>query len=327
MTFFPIFLSVVVVVRNNANQLQPLLEEAGRLIAASVSEYELIVVDNASEDDSLRVLKKLTGPDGLPNLQVYGLTKEVDMDAAFWVGLENALGDFCAVLDPLVDDIKFLPSMLEKISDGTDVVFARNTLKPRQGLVYRFAFNTFNALYKLFNGVHLADEAPQYRLINKRVINFILQHQMPATAYRYLPATGGFTREMLSYSSQPQASSPKKLSDAISRGLRLLVSSTGAPMRLVTTLSFTGAVLNLLYSVYVIAIALVKSDVAPGWVTLSLQQSGMFFLISLVLMVLGEYISHLSSGTNAGPLYHVAQGFTSAVITRRQKLNIEVVES
>jgi hypothetical protein len=122
MTFFPIFLSVVVVVRNNANQPQPLLEEAGRLIAASVSEYELIVVDNASEDDSLRVLKKLTGPDGLPNLQVYGLTKEVDMDAAFWVGFENALGDFCAVLDPLVDDTKFLQSMFEKISDGTDQV-------------------------------------------------------------------------------------------------------------------------------------------------------------------------------------------------------------
>jgi hypothetical protein len=70
-----------------------------------------------------------------------------------------------------------------------------------------------------------------------------------------------------------------------------------------------------------------KSDVAPEWVTLSLQQSSMFFLISLVLMELAEYISHLSIGTNAGPLYHVAQGFTSAVITRRQKLNIEVVES
>jgi hypothetical protein len=47
-------------------------------------------------------------------LQVYALTKEVSADTAAWVGLENALGDFVAVLDPLTDDITFIPEMLEK---------------------------------------------------------------------------------------------------------------------------------------------------------------------------------------------------------------------
>lgn len=94
-------------------------------------------------------------------------------------------------------------------------------------------------------------------------------------------------------------------------------------MRLVTTLSLFGALVNLFYSTYVIAVALLKPDVAPGWVTLSLQQSGMFFLISLVLLILGEYILHTASLSNEGPRYHVAQEFTSAVITRREKLNIE----
>ncbi len=94
-------------------------------------------------------------------------------------------------------------------------------------------------------------------------------------------------------------------------------------MRLVTTLSLFGAIANVVYSAYVIAIGLFKADVAPGWVTLSLQQSGMFFLISLVLLVLGEYILQMASLSNEGPSYNVGQEFTSAVITRRERLNIE----
>jgi hypothetical protein len=50
----------------------------------------------------------------------------------------------------------------------------------------------------------------------------------------------------------------------------------------------------------------------------------MFFLISLVLLVLGEYILNMASLQNEGPLYHVGQEFTSARMTRREKLNIEV---
>ena len=73
-----------------------------------------------------------------------------------------------------------------------------------------------------------------------------------------------------------------------------------------------------------VAVAFLKIDVAPGWVSLSLQQSGMFFLISMVLLVLGEYILNMVSLQNEGPLYHVGQEFTSARMTRREKLNIEV---
>lgn len=88
-------------------------------------------------------------------------------------------------------------------------------------------------------------------------------------------------------------------------------------------MSLFGALANAGYSIYVLAVGVFKHDVAPGWISLSLQQSGMFFLISLVLMVLGEYILQMVSLSNEGPLYHVGQEFTSARLTRREKLNIE----
>ncbi|NOT15856.1 MAG: glycosyl transferase, partial [Methylotenera sp.] len=48
-------------------------------------------------------------------------------------------------------------------------------------------------------------------------------------------------------------------------------------------------------------------------------------LLSLVLLVLGEYILNMASLQNEGPLYHVGQEFTSARMTRRENLNIEEV--
>ncbi|WP_349617550.1 glycosyltransferase [Azotobacter salinestris] len=320
---FPVFLTVVFVVRDQAPGLERLLSEAAAEIAAIASDYELVIIDNASRDDSVAVLQRLTGENGLANLQVYALSKEVDLDTAAWVGLENALGDYTAVIDPLCDDIGFLPTMLEQAMKGAEVVFACNRQKPAQDLAYRLAHAFFNALYRLFSGIHLDREAPQYRILSRRVANFILQHPQPAIAYRHLPASGGFARANLDYSARPKGRTSKHLFDSIDRSMRLLVSTTHAPMRLVTSLSLFGAVANLLYSAYVIAVGLFKSDIAPGWISVSLQQSGMFFLISLVLLVLGEYILTMASLSSEGPRFYVSQEFTSARMTRREKLNVE----
>lgn len=325
MPSIPVFLSVVFVVRNQAAGLRSLLSEAASHVAGLVSDYELIVIDNASTDDSVATLRALTAEDGLPNLQVYALTKEVDADTAAWIGLENALGDFIAVVDPVSDDVAFLPAMLDRATGGADVVFATNERKARQSVPYRIAYSVFNGLYKGFSGVDLAREAPAYRLLSKRVVNFILQHPQPAVKYRHLPATAGFSRVNLTYSAMPRLAQVKRLGEGIDRGMRLLVSTTRTPMRLVTSLSLFGALANLIYTLYVVAIALFKEDVAAGWTSLSLQQSGMFFLISLVLLVLGEYILQSTSLSNEGPAYHIGQEFTSARMTRREKLNLEVV--
>ncbi|AET89906.1 glycosyltransferase [Burkholderia sp. YI23] len=322
---FPILLSVVLLVRNRGSELGAIVDEVAQTVNRLVSDYELIIVDNASEDDSVAVLRQLTAESGQPNLQVYALTKEVDADTAFWAGLENGLGDFVAVLDPMLDDISMLEVMLEKATGGTDIVLANNQRKPAQSAPYRFAHGAFNLLYRYFSGASLASDAPQFRVISKRIVNFILQHPQPAITYRHLPITGGFSRQTLHYSAPPKTNDTKRLGESIDRGVRLLVSTTRAPMRLVTTLSLFGAGANLLYSVYVVFIALFKPHVAEGWVSLSLQQSGMFFLLSLVLLVLAEYILHMASLSSDGPLYHVGQEFTSARMTRREKLNIEDV--
>src|SRR3954462_925443 len=155
MSQLPIFLSVIVVVRNMGGRLREMVDAFTVAIAGAVADYALIIVDNGSRDESIAVLRRLTGPGGPPNLQVFALTKEVDVDSAISAGLENALGDFVAVVDPLSDDVAFLPEMLEQVVSGTDVVFAENTRKPRQTLAYRLCYGLFNAIYEPVNGIDL----------------------------------------------------------------------------------------------------------------------------------------------------------------------------
>jgi polyisoprenyl-phosphate glycosyltransferase len=326
MSPFPIFLSLIITTKNDEDTLKKELENISNSLKTLVDDYELIITENASADRTISLLRDLTSPSGLPNLQVYALTKEVDRDAASWAGIENALGDFVVVFNPAEDDLSVLPDMLEKAVSGSDVVFASNQLKPKQTIGYRLANGLFNFMYKQFNGIHLAKEAPEYRVLSKRVINFILQHNQPATSYRHLPATAGFVKSYIEYLSEPKKRQTKKLSESIEKGIRLMVSTTRVPMRLVTVLSLFGAGANLIYSLYVVSIGLFAENVAPGWVSMSLQMSGMFFLISLVLLVLGEYILHMASLSNEGPQYHVGQEFTSAKMTRLEKLNLEEIK-
>jgi glycosyltransferase involved in cell wall biosynthesis len=328
MPFFPIFLSLIIVVRNQSVDIKKILQDVTSSIGPLVSNYEIIIIDNASEDNSVATLRMLTDKNGFPNLQVFALTKEVDLDTATWIGLENSLGDFIVVFNPLVENIEFLSEMLEKSSGGFDIVFAFNQYRPVSTFTYRFCSIVFNQVYKYFSGINLHKDTSQYRLLSRRVVNFILQHPQPAITYRHLPATSGFLKIKLNYTAEKQPMlSNARLGESIDRGMRLLVSTTRAPMRLVTSLSLFGAVANLLYSCYVIAVAFLKVDVAPGWISISLQQSGMFFLISLVLLVLGEYILNMVNLQNEGPPYHVGQEFTSARMTRHEKLNIDMALS
>lgn len=317
------FLSVIWAGHNRSTDLATILKKMEGIISPLVEDYEIIFVDNGSTDNSLDTLRTITQKDGIPNIQVFALTKEVHTDVASWVGLENSLGDFAVVFNPETDDPNMIKQLLEIASTGKDIVFARNLSKSSFSLIYRIFFYFYNSALKKLAGIDLVKDIPTYRLISKKVINYLLQFPTPSYQYRFLAATAGFNKQTISYETPISAHEPKSLRASLERGIGLLISTTKAPMRIVTVCTLFGAVANLMYSIYVLFIAFFKANVAPGWVTMSLQQSGMFFLFSIVLFILGEYILYMAN-TNSGPNFHIAQEMTSAVIKHREKLNIEV---
>jgi hypothetical protein len=312
----------VLVVRNASGQLGSLLRNASGLLSKLVSDYELIVIDNGSEDDTVTVLKDLAGPSGIPNLQVFTLTSQVDNDSASWAGVENAIGDYVMVVDPLLDDLNFAPTLLDQAAIGADVVFVKNEKQILQSCFYRLLSGAFNVIYKSLNGVDLSKDAPPFRLMSRKVVNFILQNPQPHVAYRHLPATAGFSRCNLSYSSEPSGQGKKRIWGSVARGVTLIVSTTNAPMRIATLASLAAAAANGLYSIFVVSVGIQDSNLAPGWASLSLQQSSMYFTFALVLYIFGEYLLRVLNLSNSGPAFSIGQEFTSVKIYARDRLNI-----
>jgi hypothetical protein len=74
------FLTVILIARIQPKRLMTALGELGALVRPWVADYELVVVDNASDDHNVARLKELTGEGGRLNLQVYALSKQVDAD-------------------------------------------------------------------------------------------------------------------------------------------------------------------------------------------------------------------------------------------------------
>jgi hypothetical protein len=316
-------LSVVVVVQDRAADVRALATRLTQCLLTLASPYELVFVDNGSRDETLAELRRMTRDAALPDLQIYALHRPVDKDVAAWAGVENALGDYVAVVEPEEGAIGTIAPMLAAAEVGADIVFAVDTASKTRGRSLHARLERgFRMLFSRFSGIDVQREAPYVRLINRRVVNFILQYPLPAQRYRFVAATGGFTRSYLDYASAEEARQ-RSIGESVERGVRLLTTTTRAPLRMVNMLCAFGAAANMVYTVYVVAIALLKRDVAPGWVTLSLQQSGMFFLISLVLLVLGEYVLHVASLSSEGPPYHITQEFTSAARTRERALNVE----
>jgi glycosyltransferase involved in cell wall biosynthesis len=309
-----------------ASELENIVDEAIATVTKHVADFEILVVDNASTDESWNVLERLTHSEPRLNLHAMSLANRVDSDTAAWAGIENSIGDAILVFDPSHEAIAGIDLLLAKARLSTvDVLMLRNVRKKSQTLAYRAAKSGLNLAYRAFNGFDLTDDAPQLRLLSKRVIAYIQGQANPQTAYRNIPLARGFTQTVEEYSALPATKPGEKqnLRTSYDRGNRLLFSSSNLPLRSVAILSLVGAVANVAYSIYVFIVALSAKNIAPGWVSTSLQLSGMFFLISLVLMVICEYLIHMIRSSNSSLGYFVAGDLTSKNLSKLNQLNVD----
>jgi polyisoprenyl-phosphate glycosyltransferase len=321
-------ISVVMVVHDAADHAQGWVEAASAILSEQASDYELVVVDNGSTDATPLKLQELC--QSHRDLQVYSLAGESDLDIAILAGLEQAIGDYVVILDPALDDLAQIPRLIEAALGGHEIVLARrlgggvSSERDRPG-VYGFMSKAYIRLFKLVTGVDLRLDTPRYRLMSRRIVNFVLQHDAAYLVYQTVPVSTGFRRTVIEYqSAAPMLADNRQRSipRAVSRGMALLINSSELPLRFATFISLLAAGLSLLYSVYVLVIYLFSDEVAPGWTTLSLQMSGLFFLLAMALAVMSEYVMHISRLASRRPLYHIASEFRSEQLTREQRLNV-----
>ena len=318
------FVSAIVTMRNAESWAEPVLRQLCLQLENTTSDFEIVVVDNASSDSTVVLLEELCTT--LPNIQVFSLGVVAPDNVATMAGLEQCLGDFVLLLTPTEDELTFIPELIKQATLGFDVVLGQaiETKSPKRCL-HGFLLGIFALFYQCVTRHDIAVNAPMYRLMSRRVLNYILQHEAAFVLYRTLPLIAGFktaTFEFARSTSNVVYRKQKPLHKAVSEGIALFTASSVIPIRFVSLLCLVSSSLSVLYSFYVIAVFFFNHSVAPGWTTLSLQISGLFFLMFVALAVLSEYIIQISNLAARRPLYHVGREFRSRRVNRRSQLNV-----
>jgi len=114
-------LSLVIPVKEESENLPELLKEIVAAITPTGFEYEVIVIDDGSRDDTWEVLEKLS--EEYPFMHGYRFQFNCGKAAALALGFSKARGKYVATLDgDLQDDPLEIPKMIKILESGFDLV-------------------------------------------------------------------------------------------------------------------------------------------------------------------------------------------------------------
>lgn len=317
---FSKFLSVVCTLNSGDNFEKEIFLKLISNLERFVEDFELVIVDNTTSDKAYEILKKLTNNDGLPNLQVYRLANNVDDYIARWAGIENSIGDYVISINKESLDEYVLKEILANINNLNEIILFKNNNeknKFERGLIYSFLSKITKSLTK----IELNRYSSESVVISRRVINYLLNFENPEIYLRNIHTVSGFRKSYINFK---KLNNPKKnLKNSVLRGLNIVTSLSNAPIRLANILASAAAILSFIYSIYVILVWILNENVVPGWVSLSMQISILFFMNSLVLILMSEYILRIGKRNNKSSTYYIIDEITSINITRKGKLNID----
>ena len=114
-------LSVVIPVYNEAESLEPLIQEVRAVLGPMGRSFEIIVVDDGSTDGTYPILGRLYKTE--PRLKALRLKRNFGQTAAVAAGIAHAQGEIILALDgDGQNDPKDIPALLGKLDDGFDLV-------------------------------------------------------------------------------------------------------------------------------------------------------------------------------------------------------------
>tara|TARA_Y100001968_G_C19367613_1_gene723400 strand:+ start:249 stop:1319 length:1071 start_codon:yes stop_codon:yes gene_type:complete len=329
----PMLLSVVLVVRNDARILQRILSQANEILQVYAEDYEIIVIDNGSTDDTKYELSKITQYHGLPNVQAYILAEKVEEISARWIGFENSIGDFIISIEPEIEQLNYLQKFVEKIKNGCDLILVntnkslvgqRANKNKRNKILSKFTLYMFlQWLIRISTGLKINQYSKINIGLNQKIINYLMQFTDPQIKLRSLSSLTGFDAVVLNMPLEKKESKTYNLYESMQRGISLVTSLSNSPLRAATILAAFSALMSFFYSLYVLIIWILKEEYVPGWYSLSLQQATMFFFISLVLLVMSEYLLEISRKSTNMPRGYIAHEFCSKEAFRNDRLNVK----
>lgn len=301
-----IYYSAVIPVYNEEKNLPELYRRLTPVFEAQNKTYEIIFIDDGSQDKSAQIIKNLTKTD--KKVKVVTLSRNFGQQAAITAGLENASGEIVITLDAdLQDPPELLPEFMAKISQGYDVVYGVSKVRKDPPL-RKFLFECYYKVMEKLSSYPLPKNVGIFALMRQPVVATLLsidEHN------RWLPALrswvgfrqiGIFYEKPERFAGQP-AQTFRKL---FGMGLDALFSFSYLPLRLATFLGIAVTVMAFFIGLDVLYQKFIAHTAITGWSgpMLSITIIGGAQLV--ILGIIGEYIGRIYDEVKHRPHYIIS---------------------
>ena len=171
-------ISVVVPLMNEEDNIKYLIEEVDK--ALKNFDYELILVDDGSTDNTIEEIKKYMND----KTKLVILNRNYGQTSAMAAGIEIASGDIIVTIDgDLQNDPSDIPMMIEKLKEGYDVV-AGIRAKRKDEPFRKFLSKIANKIIRKVTGVHITDYGCTLKVFKKDVAKNL---QLYGELHRFIP--------------------------------------------------------------------------------------------------------------------------------------------
>lgn len=299
-------LSCVIPCLNEADNLRVLIPELVSLLGGLVAAHEIIVVDDGSKDDTARLLTEWASL--YPSLVYVQLSRNFGKEAALTAGIEAACGDVVVCMDAdMQHPPELIPVMLERWKQGVEMVYAVRADRQDETLFKRVGTNLFYRLMRTAGGLEVPRNAGDFRLMDRRVVDALLELPERNRFMKGLFAWVGFESEPLYYDPPPRLHGTTRFNPL--RLLRFAVDGLTAfttwPLRVMSLAGLVLSALSFAYGLVIVISHLLWGDPVQGWTTL-ITVILFFAGVQLIAVgVLGEYIGRIFSEVKRRPVYLV----------------------
>jgi len=285
-------LSVVTTLFRSANYVQAFLERATRAAEACTDDFEIVLVNDGSPDDSLqRALES-----GNPRLVVVDLSRNFGHHRAMMAGLAHASGQLVFLIDvDLEEPPENLPRFWRHMSEhpAVDVVVGETSSKPG-GTVRRFASSLFYRVFNALSPVKIPEMAMVSRLMRRPYVDALLQYRESEPFLPALWIDAGFRQEHLQAQKIFDGNSTYTIGRRLRMALHAISSFSSMPLIYLFWLGASFSVGAILFALFLIIQRLYRPDsMLPGW---SSVIAAMFFIGGVIIFslgVLGLYLAKI----------------------------------
>lgn len=296
---------VVVPCYNEEDVLSMFYEECEKVFnTIDGYDFTYIFVNDGSKDKTHLILKDFAAK--YDNVKYISFSRNFGKEPAMYAGLTNTNGDYVVVMDAdLQHPPALIPKMIKELEKGYDSCSAMRKSRKGESKIKSLFSSMFYKLSNRFSDVELTQNAVDFRIMSRQMVNSILELSEVQRFTKGIFAWVGFETSWIPYENveRPAGETKWSFKSLFKYAITGITSFSIAPLRFLTT---TGLLISLLAFALIIFTLFRKFvwgiDVS-GYASLLIAVLFMGGIIELSLGILGEYIANIYLEAKDRPVY------------------------